>query len=123
MRYAAGVRSLPAVALVLSLCGCGLFGGNTDEVCSSAEKVLRQYATQIKSASAADPRPWKAATEKVAGQLDALAAKADDGDLRKALKDQAAALRRAAPAVGGGDVVLLNQTLNDIPQRIGKACS
>lgn len=113
-------RALVAGALLLGAAGCG---GNKGAVCNDTKKAVKDYVSQVKSASADNGAQWKQATEKLAGQFDALAKTADDAKLRKALKEQAAELRAAATTVGTGDASALNKSLADTPQRIGKACA
>lgn len=127
MRYVTGRRGAGwgasmAVLGALLLGGCGLFA-NTDEVCGEATKALQQYAAQIKSAPAGDPRQWRSTTEQVAGRIDALAKKADDAALHRVLKEEATTLRAAAVPAGGGDVAALDRAIAQIPSRIGKVCS
>ncbi|MEU8799464.1 hypothetical protein [Spirillospora sp. NPDC048819] len=125
MRYgvvrtlAGGVVALGASGL---LGGCGTLGGGPGEVCIDTKKAFQQYITQVRSVPASDPAQWRQATDKLAGRLDALSEKAEDDDLKKALKTEADQLRAAAPAVGGGDVAQLDTVMKETPARIGKAC-
>lgn len=116
---AAGAAALGASGL---LGGCGALGGDSGQVCADTKKAFQQYITQVRSIPAADPGRWRQATDKLAGRLDALAEKAGDDDLKKALKTEADKLRAAAPAVGTGDVSQLDTVMKDTPARIGKAC-
>ena len=105
------------------LAGCGaLGGGNTGQVCTDTKKAIQQYVAQVRTVSAAEPGQWRQATEQLAGRVDGLARKADDGKLKKALKAEADRLRAAAASVGTGDAAQLNSVLKDTPARIGKAC-
>ena len=122
MRYGV-VRVLAGGAVVLgALTGCGVLGGDSGQVCADTKKAFQQYVTQVRSLPAAEPAQWRQPTEKLAGRLDGLAEKADDGDLAKALKAEAGRLRAAAPAVGTGDVAQLNAVMKETPAAIGKAC-
>ncbi|MER7541864.1 hypothetical protein ABTW95_02525 [Spirillospora sp. NPDC127506] len=122
MRYGV-VRALAGGVVALgALNGCGVLGGNTGQVCADTKEAFQQYVTKIKSIPAGEPAQWRAPTEQLAGRLDGLAKKADDGDLKKALKAEADKLRAAAPAVGTGDVSQLNAVMKETPARIGKAC-
>ena len=125
MRYgtvrtlAVGVVALGASGL---LGGCGVLGGGPNKVCADTKQAFQQYITQVRSVPAAEPGRWRQATETLAGRLDALAKRAGDDDLTKALKTEAARLRAAAPAVGTGDVARLNAVLKEAPAKIGSAC-
>jgi hypothetical protein len=126
MRYRV-VRTLTAGASLViagATLGCGVLGGgNTDAVCADAKDSFQQYITQVRGSSAADPTPWKQATERLAGRVDALAAKADEKALKKTLKEEAGRLRSAAAGVGGGDTSQLSGVMKDTPARLGKVCS
>jgi hypothetical protein len=102
--------------------GCGLLGGNTDEVCAQTKTVFQQYMTQVRTVSANDPAQWQKSTEQLAGRLDGLSGQADDDDLKSALKSEAGRLHAAAKAVGTGDAAQLNGVIAATPQRIGAAC-
>ncbi|MFI0351288.1 hypothetical protein [Actinomadura sp. 9N407] len=121
------VRAFTGGALMLGasglLGGCGLLGGNTDQICADTKKAFQQYVTQVRSVSAADPAQWKQPTEQLAGRIDGLAAKAEDAELKKALKTEAGSLRQAATTIGTGDAAQLNSVISKTPQRIGKACA
>jgi hypothetical protein len=119
-RLAQGLALLGAAG---TLGGCGLLGGNTDQICTDTKQAFQEYVTQVKSASAADPAQWKQATDQLAGRIDGLAGKADDGKVRSALQAEVKRLRSAAASVGTGDAAQLNRVLSDTPQRIGKVCS
>jgi hypothetical protein len=122
MRYGV-VRALAGGAMVLgTLSGCGMLGGNSGQVCTDTKKAFQQYITQVRSIPAAEPAQWRKPTEQLAGRLDGLAKKADDADLKKALKAEAAKLRAAAPAVSTGDVAQLNTVMKETPAKIGQAC-
>jgi len=122
MRYGV-VRALAGGVVVLgALGGCGVLGGNSGQVCADTKKAFQQYITQVKGIPAAEPAQWRQATEQLAGRLDAQAKKADDGDLKKALRAEADKLRAAAPAVGTGDVSRLDTVMKETPATIGGAC-
>ncbi|MFG2021495.1 hypothetical protein [Actinomadura geliboluensis] len=122
MRYAVA-RALAGGVMVLgTLSGCGMLGGNTDQVCADTKKAFQQYITQVRSVPAAEPAQWRQATEQLAGRVDGLAKQADDAALSKALKAEAGRLRAAAPAVGTGDVSQLDTVMQETPAKIGKAC-
>jgi hypothetical protein len=120
------VRALAGGTLMLGaawlLGGCALLGGNTDEVCADAKQVFEQYMAQVRTVAANDPKQWKASTEKLAGQVEALSGKAEDAELKKALKSEADGLRAAATAVGTGDAARLNTVISGAPRRVGAAC-
>ncbi|MDL4777447.1 MULTISPECIES: hypothetical protein [Thermomonosporaceae] len=126
MRY--GVfRTLAGGVLLLAgaglLSGCGAFGGsNAEQVCTDTRDAFQQYATQVRTVSAADSGQWRQAAEQLAKRIDALAAKADDAELKKALKGEADRLRPAAASIGTGDAAQLNAVISETPKRIGKAC-
>jgi hypothetical protein len=125
MRHAAMRALTGGVALLgasVLLGGCGLLGGNTDEVCADTKTVFEQYMTQVRSVSANNPAQWKKSTEQLAGRVDGLSRKAEDDDMKKALKSEADRLRAAANAVGTGDAAQLNSVMAATPQRIGAAC-
>lgn len=122
MRYAL-TRVLAGGVLFLTLSGCGLVGGNKGQVCEETKEVFEGYMAQVRKAPAADPAPWKQATEQLAGRLDGLARKADDDELKKALSRQAAAFRQAAAGVGAGDVSRFDRALSTTPAEIGRACA
>ncbi|GAA2599115.1 hypothetical protein SMC26_04155 [Actinomadura fulvescens] len=118
-------RGIVGGALVLGLGACGLVGGdgNTGAICTDTKQAYQQYIDQVRSASAADPAPWKQATEQLAGRIDGLAKKAEKKELKKALTDESARLRTAAASVGTGDAAQLNAAMSGTPERIGNACS
>lgn len=123
MRYQV-VRTLAGGALVLgALSGCGAMGGgNSGQVCADTKKAFQQYVTQVRGLPAAEPGPWRQATEQLAGRVDGLAKQADDADLGKALKAEAGRLRAAATGVGDGDVSQLDSVIRETPAAIGTAC-
>jgi hypothetical protein len=125
MRISA-VRALAGGTLMLSaawlLGGCALLGGNTDEVCADAKQAFEQYMAQVKVVAANDPKQWKASTDKLAGQVEALSRQAEDAELKKALESEAKGLRAAATSLGTGDAGRLNTVITGVPQRVGAAC-
>ncbi|QKW38358.1 hypothetical protein HUT06_33715 [Actinomadura sp. NAK00032] len=122
MRYGVARALAGGVVVLGTLSGCGMLGGNSDEVCADTKKVLQQYITQVRSVPAAEPAQWKQATQRLAGQLEGLGKKADDAALKKALLAESEKLSTAAPAVGTGDVSQLNTVMKETPAKIGKAC-
>ncbi|WP_344597881.1 hypothetical protein [Actinomadura vinacea] len=116
-----GVLALGAPGL---LGGCGLMGSdNSAQICTDTRKTFEQYITQVKGAPANKPEQWKQATEQLAGRIDGLSGKAEDPQLKKALKDESGRLRGAAASVGTGDAAQLNSVMTETPQRVGRACS
>lgn len=125
MRYGVlrGTGGALAVLAMLATGGCALFGSNKGEVCADTKLAVAQYVSQVKAAPANDPAAWKAATDRLAARLDALSRTSDDGEVRDALRRQAAALRAAAPTVAAGDIAALNKSLTDLPTQLGGACA
>jgi len=120
MRYG---RLVVGAAVLLAAAGCGLSGGNKGQVCDDTKAAVTEYVKQVKSIPATDAAQWRQATDKLALRLDKLSRTADDGQLRKALSEQAAKLKAAAPAVGTGDTAALTGSLTELPDRIGRACA
>lgn len=120
------IRTLAGAALLLGvaglLSGCGVLGGNSDEVCASVTTEYRRYTTEIERASAADEKRWRQATEQLAGRLGELAKKADDPELGDVLESQADRLRAAAAGLADGDVAKLDAVLRDVPAKVGAVC-
>ncbi|MWA04796.1 hypothetical protein F8568_031390 [Actinomadura sp. LD22] len=126
MRYGV-VRALAGGVVMLGASGllgaCGALGGNSGQVCTDTKEAFQQYVTQVRSVPAAEPAQWGQATQRLAARLDALAKKADDAALKKALEAESQRLRSAAATVGTGDASQLSAAMNDAPVRIGKACA
>jgi protein involved in temperature-dependent protein secretion len=119
MRHTVIVARLAASALVaVAVAGCG----NTSDVCADTRKTIESFAAKAKTLPPDAAAQWQQAIIDVASRLDALARRADDTELRNALKDTATSYRKAATAVGGGDTSQLTAVIRDQPRRLGKVC-
>lgn len=120
MWVAAMRRAVIAACLVATglTAGCG----NTSQVCADTRKALQGFAARSRTLPPGETAQWRQAITDIANRLDALARRADDGDLEKALADTAAAYRAAAVAIGKGDTAPLSAVIRDQPQRLDRAC-
>src|SRR6266545_6662642 len=114
------VRPVVIAACVVALgftTGCG----NTDAVCADTQKTLEGFAAKTQTLPPNSPVQWKQAITDVAARLDALARRADDGKLKRALRDTAASYRAAATGMDRGDTSALSAVIHDQPQRLNAA--
>ncbi|TNY36852.1 hypothetical protein [Thermomonospora catenispora] len=126
VRCGGAVRGTTA-ALLLALVavgagGCGMFGGNTREVCADSRRAVQEFVNRLNQVPANEPARWRQVTEQLAGRFDALADTAEDAALRKALKEESARLRTAAKALATGDAAPLTAALSRTPAHLGAAC-
>lgn len=106
------------VAALGLLAGCG----NTHAVCADTQKTLKDFAAKTRALPPENTAQWKQAISGVADRLDVLAARADSGKLKSALRDTAASYRAAATGMDRGDTSALVAVIHDQPGRLDNAC-
>ncbi|MEO3781847.1 hypothetical protein ABGB12_00830 [Actinocorallia sp. B10E7] len=111
---------------VTALSGCGVvesMTGNKNEVCAETQQAFTDFGKKLKTLPSTDNAAWGQAADDFAAALDGLAAKADDQELGRTLKDLAASWRDASPGLSqSGDVAPLTALLRDQPARLSGAC-
>ncbi|WP_344838584.1 hypothetical protein [Actinocorallia longicatena] len=114
------------VILAASVSGCGAIAGmtgNKAEVCDQTRDAFTDFGKRLETLPPTDNAAWGKATTDFSAQLDALAAKADDGDLKKAITALAASWRTAGPQIAEkGDVTQMTALLREQPGKLGTAC-
>jgi hypothetical protein len=121
-RIRAAVRGAAVAACLIApatlITGCG----NTRAVCADTQKTLEDLAAKARTLPPDNTVQWKQAMTDVAGRLDALSRRADDGKLKTALRDTAASYRAAATGMDRGDTAALSAVIRDQPRRLDQAC-
>jgi hypothetical protein len=107
---------------VVVVAGLATGCGNSSVICADTTKTLEGFAATAKALPPSDTARWRRAIIDVANRLDALARRADDDELAKALAETAAAYRAAAGGVARGDTSRLSAVIRDQPQRLDSAC-
>jgi hypothetical protein len=114
------------LAASVSVSGCGAIEGmtgNKAEVCDQAKDAFAGFGERINGLPPTDNAAWGKAATDFAAELDALAGKADDAGLKKAITGLASSWRDAGPPmVQSGDVTQLTALLRDQPGLLGSAC-